>query len=219
MMSVDSKENKIGSPNVDVVIEGRTIVLRPLSGNEINERYLSWLNDPEINQFLETRYKVQTVADIYSYINKLRASPGCEIFGVFSKKSDMHVGNVAVVQHNPNNQGIASYGIMMGERRALISGLGAEAEALIVEFLFRHPEIRKVKAGSHSTNYKSWQLIESLGFKREAVLREEAVLSSSKICNVYLYGILKKEWLEQKTKVPFLSYMKIIDKRKVVDII
>ena len=209
-----SHQNKIGPPNVDVVIEGRTIVLRPLSENEINERYLSWLNDPQINQFLEIRYRKQTMADIYGYVNGLRTSPGCEIFGVFARKSNMHVGNVAVTHFNPNHQGTAIYGIMIGEQRALISGLGAETEALIIEFLFRQPEIRKIKAGCHSENHKSWQLIESLGFKREGVLREEAVLSSSKICDVYLYGILKKEWMEHRNKIPFLHHMKVIDKRK-----
>ena len=219
MINLDSKKNKIGPANVDVVIEGRTIVLRPLTENEINEGYLSWLNDLEINQFLETRHRKQTVTDIYNYINRLRALQGCEIFGVFSKKNDVHMGNIAVVQFNLNNQGIAAYGIMMGEWRALILGSGAEAEALIVEFLFRHPEIRKVKAGCHSENHKSWRLIESLGFKREAVLREEAVLPSSKVCDVYLYGILKKEWMEQRMKVPFLSHMKIIDKRTDADVI
>lgn len=212
-MNLKSKENQIKSVNVDVLIEGRTVVLRPLTENEINEKYLSWLNDPETNQFLETRYRKQTLADIGNYINKLRSSSGCEIFGVFSKKNDIHVGNVTIIQFNPNNQGVATYGIMMGDERALISGLGAEAEALIVEFLFRHAEIRKVKAGCHSQNVKSWRLIESLGLKREAVLRQEAVLPSGKICDVYYYGVLKKEWMEHKSQIPFLRHMNIIDKR------
>ena len=207
-------ENKINTPNVDVIIEGRMVVLRPLSEKEANERYVSWLNDPQINQYLETRHKTQTLADVYNYINRLRLSPGCEIFGVFSKKNDAHVGNVAVVQYNSNNQGVASYGIIIGEQHALIAGFGAEAEALIVDFLFKQPEIRKVKAGCYVDNYKSWQLIESLGFKREGILREEAVLSSSKVCDIYVYGILKQEWLEQRSKILLLKYMTIIDKRR-----
>ena len=64
---------------------------------------------------------------------------------------------------------------MIGEPRALMLGSGAEVEALIVEFLFRNPEIRKVKAGAHAENHKSWRLLESLGFKREAILRQSRV--------------------------------------------
>ena len=206
--------HKISPVNVDVVIQGRTVILKPLTGHEINERYLTWLNDPQVNRYLEIRHKKQVIGDIYSYVNGLRATPGCEIFGVFSKKNRMHVGNVAIIQFNPNNQGIAAYGIMIGEQRALIAGLGAEAEALIVEFLFCQPEIRKVKAGTHAENQKSWQLIESLGFTREGVLRQEAVLTSLKICDIYVYGILKNEWMVHRDKIPLLRHMNIIDQRK-----
>ena len=209
---------KILPPNVDVIIEGRTICLMPITENEINEQYLSWLNDPETNQFLEIRYKKQTIADICDYINGLRSSEGCEMFAVFSKKNNIHVGNIAVTHYNQNNQGIALYGALIGDHRALMLGVGAEAEALMIEFLFGNPKIRKIRANAHDENYKSWRLLESLGFKREAVLRKEAVLPSSRICDVYLYGMLKEEWLKQRKKLPFLLRdIKIVDKRKTAD--
>ena len=86
MATLSSNKIKILPPNVNVVIEGRTIVLMPITGNEVNEKYLSWLNDPELNQFLEIRYRRQTIADIYDYINGLRLSEGCEIFAIFLRK-------------------------------------------------------------------------------------------------------------------------------------
>ena len=206
---------KLLPPNVDVIIEGRTIVLKPITKNEVNERYLSWLNDPETNRFLEIRYRKQTIDDIYVYINGLRASKGCEIFAVFFKQNAVHIGNVAITHFNVNDHGTAIYGAMIGEYRARTLGLGAEAEALIVGFLFSNPEIRKVKAGAYEENVKSWQLLESLGFKREAVLRKEAVMVSSTICDSYLYGILREEWMEEREKLSFLlRYLTIVDNRK-----
>ncbi|SVD86800.1 uncharacterized protein METZ01_LOCUS439654, partial [marine metagenome] len=41
------------APNFDLTVEGRSIIMRPIEINDINERYLSWLNNPEINQHLE----------------------------------------------------------------------------------------------------------------------------------------------------------------------
>ncbi len=213
-----NNKNKLSTHNVDVIIEGRTILLKPITENEINDRYLSWLNDPETNQFLEIRYRKQTIEDIYNYINGLRSIKGCEIFAVFSRKNSIHIGNVAITHFNVNNHGTAIYGAMIGDPRARMLGLGAEAEALIVEFFFSNPEIRKVKAGAYEENIKSWQLLESLGFKREAVLRKEAVMVSSKICDSYLYGILREEWMAQRQKLLFLlRNIKIIDKRKKTD--
>lgn len=196
--------------NVDVIIEGRKIVLKPISENEINERYLSWLNNPEINQFLEIRYRKQTMADIYSYINGVRSSEGCEVFAIFSKNSNIHIGNVTISHFNINNHGVAIYGIMIGEQGARTLGAGGEASALIIDFIFRNPEIRKVRASVYEENSKCWKMLESLGFKREAVLRKEAVMVSSKICDNYIYGALREEWMEQREKFPFLlRYMKI----------
>ena len=41
------------------------------------------------------------------------------------------------------------------------------------------------------------------------------MLRSSKICDTYLYGILREEWMEQRVKLSFLlRHIKIIDKRK-----
>lgn len=210
-----NEQNKLLPHNVDVMVEGRTIMLKPITENEINQRYLFWLNDPETNRFLEIRYRKQTIAGIYDYINGLRSSKGCEIFAVFSKKNNTHIGNVAITHFNVNNHGTAIYGAMIGDPRARLLGLGAEAEALIVEFLFSNPEIRKVRAGAYEENIKSWQLLESLGFKREGVLRKEAVMVSSKICDSYLYGMLREEWLAQKPRLArLLRDIKIIDKRK-----
>lgn len=218
MTIVMNNKNKLSPHNVDVIIEGRTVILRPITANEINDRYLSWLNDPETNRFLEVRYRKQTIEDIYDYVNGLRSVRGCEIFGIFLKKSDVHIGNVAITHFNVNNHGTAIYGAMIGDQRARMLGLGAEAEALIVAFLFYNPQIRKVKAGAYEENVKSWQLLESLGFKREGILRKEAVMMSSNICDSYLYGILREEWAQQREKLPFLlRHLNIIDNRKASD--
>ena len=51
------QKSVLRQPNVNVTIEGRTVKLAPVAECDINERYLSWLNDKETNQFLEVRYR------------------------------------------------------------------------------------------------------------------------------------------------------------------
>jgi [ribosomal protein S5]-alanine N-acetyltransferase len=218
-ISTDHKD-KLLPRNVDVTIDGRTLILKPITENEINERYLSWLNDPENNQFLETRHKKQTMVDIYEYINGLRSMNGCEVFAIFLKKNNSHVGNIAIMHFNVNHQGLAVYGAFIADPSLRMLGAGAEAEVSILEFLFRHPEIRKVKAGAYEDNFKSWQLLENLGFKREATLRKEAIMGSSKISDVYLYGILREEWMGKRKKLSFLlDNVNILDQMEMKDAI
>ena len=50
-------ENKDGAfMNGDMRIQSLNIFLRPIEITDANGPYLSWLNDPEINQYLESRF-------------------------------------------------------------------------------------------------------------------------------------------------------------------
>lgn len=194
------QKSVLHQPNVNVVIEGRTVRLAPVAECDISGRYLSWLNDKQTNQFLEVRYRKQSQEDIYNYINTLRSQEGCELFGIYIRKNNEHVGNISVLNFNVNNQGSVSYGILVGDKKALILGVGAEATLLLVEYLFWDPRIRRVQAGVIAKNVKSWRTIETVGFKREGVLRESAVLDSGELSDVYTYGLLRREWEESKCR-------------------
>ena len=198
-------------PNVNILIEGRMVYLRPITSLEINEKYLSWLNNPINNEFLEVRHKKQTKEDIVNYINGLRKNNGCELFAIFNKKND-HVGNISIYRFNINNQGIAIFGIIIGDEKSMFLGLGAEATILLIEYLFSCPEIRKIQAGIIAKNEKSWKTYETMGFKREGVLREYSVLSSGELSDGYVYGLLKKEWEKKRKNLNLiLRNMKIVD--------
>lgn len=181
--------------NINTVIKGQGIIIKPISEDEINESYVSWLNDPKINKFLEVRHKKQSIETIIDYINGLRSKIGCELFAIFTKKEHLYVGTLGLTDYNPNN-GYAVYGLMIGDTKAQMLGLGfgGEATILIIEYLFQNPKIRKIWNGVVADNNQSWKLLEFLGFQREGVQREHVTLSSGEIRDVYMYGILRKEW-------------------------
>lgn len=206
------KEKELLPVNVNVTLEGRKSIIKPISRNEINEKYLSWLSDSEVNQYLDVRYESHTFNDIIDHINELRSKSGCELFAVFSKDNNVHVGNIAINAHNPNGQGYADYGIMIGDEKARKMGLGGEANVLLIEYIFRNPQIRRIRVGMYSDNDQSWKIFETLGFIREAVMRQHAVLESGKICDAYIYGLLRKEWELSRKKVDILlKDMRVID--------
>ena len=203
-------KKRLLSPNAKVIIEGRNVILRPISEEQVNDRYLSWLNDPESNKFLETRHKKQSIEDVVEYVNSLRRKKDCEVFAIFTKKKGIHIGNIAITAYNAHNQGVAIYGIVTGDAKARILGLGGEASALMVEYIFSDPAIRKIREGASSDNYASWKTLESLGFKREGILRKNIVLSSGKINDSYIYGMLCEEWIDSRKRLAnILNGMKV----------
>ena len=200
-------------PNVNVTLEGRNIVMRPISQQEISKRYLDWLADPEVVRFLdEVRHKKMTAENIIEYINGLRSRPGCELFAVFTKKDQVHIGNIGVPIYNPHHQGYSGYGILIGDENARALGLGGEASVMMVEFLFRDPKIRRIYAYIYALNEKAWKTVELLGFQREGTLRRHVVLSSGEICDLFVYGILTEEWRKSRQKFSYLlNSMKILE--------
>src|SRR3989338_5631358 len=178
---------KILSPNINTIIDGHLITLKPISIKESNENYVSWLNDNQINQFLEVRNNQQTIEDIANYVNGLRSRSGCELFAIFTKQDNRHVGNIAISNFNLNSN-YAEYGLLIGNIQLHKSGLAAEATILLLEYLFQYVNVHKVIAHSTADNQPASKLIEHLGFTQEGTLRKQFILSSGKIVDVYCYG-------------------------------
>tara|TARA_Y100000034_G_C6829695_1_gene374405 strand:- start:342 stop:959 length:618 start_codon:yes stop_codon:yes gene_type:complete len=196
-------------PNYDVQIEGRIVILKPISGAEITEHYCSWLNNPEINEFLEVRGE-QKLEDLQNYVNNLRSNKYCEIFAIFTKKNMDHIGNISVTHFNPNNQGYAVFGTLIGDVGVRRFGAGGEAIVMMVEYLFGFDEIRRIQMGAASDNIASKQVAKFLGFTIEGVLREHFILRSGKINDSYIYGLLRKEWEGHRKKLSnILCHMKV----------
>jgi len=200
-------------PNRNIEIKGSRVTLKPISQNEINNTYLSWLNDPEINKYLEVRYKKQTIADIYNYINNLRSINGAELFAIFENITSSHIGNLSITHFNPNNNGYAIYGIMIGEKCKNL-GYAVDAEIMIVEYLFGFQKINRLEGGVFSKNKSAWLILELIGFKKEGVLRKRGVLSDGTIDDVFIYGLLKEEWNKSKKKRIIEYFLKNYEVRK-----
>ena len=58
-------------PNWNYIIKGKSIIIKPITLSEISDKYVSWLNDKELNEFLEIRHSKQNKKTIVSYINSL----------------------------------------------------------------------------------------------------------------------------------------------------
>jgi len=177
--------------------------MKPISVKEINGRYLSWLNDPKVNQFLEVRHKKQSLGDIIDYVNGLRSKNGCELFAIFTRHDGKHVGNIAITNFDLANN-FVDYGLLIGYPKLQKFGLGGEATILLLEYLFRYVGVRKVIAGVIAENEQSYRLIEHLGFTKEGTLRKHSILSSGEMADVYSYGILREEWLKHREHLSYI---------------
>ena len=200
-----NSNNKLLPVSVNKKFEGKYLIIKPITHNELNDRYLSWINNGEINRHLEVRYKKQNIRSLINYINYLRKKDNCELFAVFTRENLEHIGNCTITSYNFNGQGCVDFGIMIGNNDAKKMGLGAEIHIILLEYFFSDPEIFRMNAGVYSENTKSWKTLESLGYIREGVRRKNILLANGKRSDTYWYGILREEWLLRRKKFKIIT--------------
>jgi RimJ/RimL family protein N-acetyltransferase len=73
-------------------------------------------------------------------------------------------------------------------------GLAAEALRTAIGHAFGDLGLERIEADVDPRNEKSWQLLERLGFRREGLLRDRWRVDGE-VCDSYLYGLLRPEYV------------------------
>ena len=78
-----------------------TISLRRLTLENVSENYHNWLNDPNVNEFLECRHIKHTKESVSEFISKTLNEESTQLLlGIFLDKSNTHIGNIKLDQVN-----------------------------------------------------------------------------------------------------------------------
>ncbi len=175
---------------------GEKYYLKTLLPEDVTDKYVSWLNDPEINRFLEVRFIKSTLENTREFIGSFDNN-NKYIFGIHSLNNDMHVGNITLYKNTQHNT--ACFGYLIGEKEYWGRGAALEAITLLLDFAFEKLNIRKVWGGAYLKNIPSIFNFKRLGFLQEARLRKQC-LDEDKYYDTLMFGIFKEEW-ETRGKV------------------
>ena len=69
------------------------ILLKSLNKKNYSKEYPNWLNDYQINRFLEVRFNKQNKKKVENYITKCNKNNNCLLLGIFIQKN-IHIGNI-----------------------------------------------------------------------------------------------------------------------------
>ncbi|MDA8872175.1 GNAT family N-acetyltransferase [Candidatus Thioglobus sp.] len=195
---------KLDKENIRYMIMGRSIYLKPITKIELSDEYLSWLNDTTLNQFLDvSKSPPKNINELADYVNAVRCNSLCDVFAIYDKKIQKHVGNIAIT-HNDVSTGTATHGCMIGDEFSRKRGVGAEASILINEFMFSQSHIHRIQEGAISKNIDACRVLISMGFKHEGTLRKAAISKHGELWDINKYGILIEEWRKMRDKFSFI---------------
>tara|TARA_Y100000389_G_C17461988_1_gene522466 strand:+ start:657 stop:2177 length:1521 start_codon:yes stop_codon:yes gene_type:complete len=151
------KENK------KYLVKGKKIYLRPLLEKDCNIKYLNWLNNLNVNQFLETRWKKQSIKSIKEFVSQINSSKNNYIFGIISKETNEHIGNIKIGDINFFHKN-AEIGYFIGEKKNWGKGFSTEAIKLASDLCFQKLKLKYVKALVYQDNIGSIKALKKNGF-------------------------------------------------------
>lgn len=154
------------------ILDGPRLRLRPVTADDVTPRYLGWLRDEEVVQYLESRFHEQTMESVLAYVENLRNDPAQHFWAVTRRDDGLHLGNVRLGPVEAEHCR-AEVAFIIGERSVWGRGLATEAVGLAVRYGLEGLGLHKVTGGCYSLNKGSARIFEKLGFVLEATLKEQ----------------------------------------------
>ena len=175
-------------------LTGKLITLRSITLSDCNDTYVSWLNDPEINKYLEVRFDFHTVENVRAYVDGMLKSDSSYQFAIIAGDTNRHIGNIKLGPIHPQYL-FADVGYLVGDKSYWGKGIATEAIKLVVDFAFNELNLRRVQAGVYEHNIASEKALINAGFTLEGrFIKQVAVRPSNSQWQDHLfYGILNEE--------------------------
>ncbi len=144
------------------------LVLRPISLRHCTDRYVSWLNDPEVYKFMETRGNY-TIDQLREYLVSVIANK-VSMWAIHLRVSNQHIGNIKIDPLDLE-RGLGEYGILMGDKSEWGKGYATEASEAVLNYCFEELKLRKITLGVIRENKAAIKVYKKIGFVQAAVYR------------------------------------------------
>ncbi len=144
------------------------IKLFMLEDKHVSERYLSWMNNPEIQQHLESRFAEHSRESLREFVRKCSQDADTLFFGIANKENSRHVGNIKVGPINRRHL-IADIGLRIGDKSVWGCGFATAAIRCVVRIMQKELNLAKATAGAYESNIGSIRAFEKAGFTIESV--------------------------------------------------
>ncbi len=141
-------------------------IFKPLTVGNITDDYVSWLNNPDVNQFLEVRHKKQTQKTVHDYICSFYNQEEKYIWGIYHNGKMIGTANLTDVDRTRK---IAGFGLMIGDTNYWGRLASDEAFKFVLNFAFNELGMGSVYAVCADENIGINFAVKKMGFTRESV--------------------------------------------------
>lgn len=177
---------KGSSPPTIASLTGEKIFLRPASADDIaNAHFWFTMSDPHSQTCRPL--KLKSAGEAVEAFKKKADNPNRQTFAIVDIDSKTLLGKIAYFDYNPLNRS-AEFGILIDPDQRQ-KGIASDALKTLVTYLFKFRGLNKVYAQTGEFNAGAIKLMESLGFKRDATLRDHYYYDGN-FHKGYIYSLL-----------------------------
>ena len=141
------------------------VVLKELTIENASDEYFSWLNDPNVNKYLESRHRKHDQQECSAFIGECSKREDVILLGIFLEGEDRHIGNVKIGPIDSVNS-FAEIGLLIGERSMWGRGIGTHVIKEAIEYARSIAGIRTLCATVCEPNTGSRRAFEKAGFSQ-----------------------------------------------------
>ncbi len=192
IMSLNSNLNQLKSMTVS--LEGTKFRLKSLTVDDITSAYINWLNDAEIMQHTEQKFRTTTREDVSDYVELMAQSKTDLFYGLFYDGT--HIGSIKLGKINLNHK-TADLSYIIGDKSFWGKGIASKMIKKVVSLAFEQLDLEKIVAGVYATNLASICVLEKNRFVCEGKQRDQFIFRGQRIDGL-IYGRLKLDWLGEK---------------------
>lgn len=172
-------------------LTGERLFLREVRPSDVTERYYGWMTDPEVYQFLESRFLPISQELLRDYVTSKLGDRNNAFFAIVTRQDDQHIGNIKLGPIDWVHR-TADIGLLIGDRACWGKGYATEAIGLVVRYAFDLLNLRRLTAGCYDENVGSAKAFEKCGFQVEGRLRQHR-FSRGAYSDVLLLGLVRGE--------------------------
>ena len=148
-----------------MILQGEHLQLKTLTSAMVTQKYVDWMNDPEVTQYTESRFVKHTMMGVKQYVADISGSSNDYLYGIY--ESNEHIGNIKLCTNMRHKLGDIS--ILIGDKTKWGKGYGTEAIKLLTKHGFETLELHKISAGIYSNNVGSIKTFEKAGYKHDGI--------------------------------------------------
>ena len=170
------------------------VSIKPFKSKYIINRYVNWLNNPQINKYLQVRFKKQTFDTANKYLKAVDKNKNLYMWGIFVKKKIYSLIGTGTLIHNSKKKE-AVIGFMIGNKSYWGKKESSDSFRLIYRYAFDKLFCKKVISNVEENNLASLFMNNKHNFR--FLKKYNKIIKAKKLIkiNIFKFELKKKDVL------------------------